>query len=194
MALDLPRATLERLVQWRDRALSGAEGVRLLPAHSLHMTLAFLGYSYEKDVAKIVDSAFTGLEPEEVRLSFMELVPVPRRRPRLYALGAEDMTGSLAELQREISERLERGGFYKPEKRPFWPHLTVARIKERRGQGSWRLPGLPPLPEDLRAPFSAVRLALYSSKLKAEGAQYECLNGLDLTKDKEINDGEREST
>ena len=43
------------------------------------------------------------------------------------------------ELQAELSDRLEAERFYEPEKRAFWPHVTVARIKpskrsdDRRG-------------------------------------------------------------
>ena len=64
---------------------------------SLHVTLVFLGYQPERDVERIAEVAFDEpagpfeLVPEAV-------VPVPPRRPRLYALGLEDAGGALARL------------------------------------------------------------------------------------------------
>ena len=57
----------------------------------------------------------------------------PRGRARLYALPAlSPGTGGAAGGAR--AEAWSRSGFYKPEKRPFWPHVTVARVRpEARG-------------------------------------------------------------
>jgi len=99
-------------------------------------------------------------------------VPVPHRRPRLYALGLEDGGGGLHGWQDGLSRRLEEARLYEPEKRPFWPHVTLARVK--RGA---RAPGLelPQLPPGLAAPFSASRVTLFRSTLKRSGAVYEPL-------------------
>ena len=101
-----------------------------------------------------------------------EPVAVPRSRPRLFAVDAA--SEAAVELQAELSDRLEAERFYKPEKRPFWPHVTVARVKpskrsasDRRGHRRGRPmrvetpPG--PLPAELCEPFGAVRVTLYRS-------------------------------
>ena len=65
--------------------------------------------------------------------------------------------------------------FYEPEKRPFWPHLTVARVKpEKRGKRKPALVESPPgpLPERLFRPFTALRLVLFRSHLRPQGAEY----------------------
>ena len=67
-------------------------------------------------------------------------------------------------------------GFYKPEKRPFWPHLTVARVKpEKRGSRKPALVESPPgpLPEHtFLRPVPLVRLILFRSHLRPQGAEY----------------------
>jgi 2'-5' RNA ligase len=114
---------------------------------------------------------------------------MPKGRPRLYAIGGE--SESAAALQAELGERLTAERFYEPEKRGFWPHVTVARVRserlapergERRGKGRpRRVKSAPaPLPPALTQPFGAVRMALYRSDLKPQGAEYVSLAGVDL--------------
>jgi 2'-5' RNA ligase len=97
----------------------------------------------------------------------------PRGRPRILALDArsEEAVAVQAGLERELVARR----LYEPEKRPFWAHVTVARVKpERRGSKRpariERPPG--PLPEALHEPFGAVRITLYRSTLRPQGAEY----------------------
>ena len=116
-------------------------------------------------------------------------VAVPPGRPRLFAIDAE--SEAAVALQAELSDRLVAERFYKPEKRPFWPHVTVARVKPEKRSASdrrGRRRGRPmrvetppePLPDELLAPFDAVRVALYQSLLRPTGAEYVSLAELDL--------------
>lgn len=98
-----------------------------------------------------------------------ELRPLPPRRPRLFALDLGDPDDACAELQRSLSDALEAGRFYKPEQRPFWAHVTMARVKRDR-----RAQALPPGPPPVRA-FRARQVTLYRSVLGPRGARYEPL-------------------
>jgi 2'-5' RNA ligase len=153
------------------------------------VTLCFLSYHPEKAIDRILELV-EGVDPRpvEVRLE-PEPVPIPGGRPRLFAIGA--VSPATEALQQELSDALEAERFYEPEKRPFWPHLTVARVRserqppakgQRRGKGRpkrvERRPGA--LPEGLTEPFFAVRCALYRSNLKPQGAEYVRLGGVDL--------------
>jgi 2'-5' RNA ligase len=155
----------------------------------------FLGYQAERDVERIAELSFSDLG-SPVKLQAEDLTEVPPRRPRLYAIGVEDQGGALGREQAGMAERLAKAGLYEPEKRPFWPHLTVARYKQterhRTGGGPRGRPGggasgraeqrdpLPDLPDELRQPFEATRLTLYSSTLKPQGAEYEPLRRAEL--------------
>ena len=98
-----------------------------------------------------------------------EVMPVPPRRPRLFALDLDDPDGDCTRLQQSVSDALEAKRFYKPEKRPFWPHVTLARVK--RNLRAEPLPTHPPPLEPFRAP----QVTLYRSTLRPQGAQYDPL-------------------
>jgi 2'-5' RNA ligase len=111
---------------------------------------------------------------------------VPRARPRLFALALADRDDALTAWQGRLAERLRDARFYEPEKRPFWPHVTLGRVRDEPGQRGRRRrprrvrarPG--ELPEALVRTFDSVRISLYRSNLRPTGAQYVSLAKLDL--------------
>jgi len=117
-------------------------------------------------------AAFSAAVPH-VELEGQDVVGVPRgRRPRLFALALADRGDALTRWQAGLSSRLEAERLYEPEKRPFWPHVTLARAKRGRTPRDVEVPGLPPR---LRSPFEAGEVTLYRSTLKPQGAVYEAL-------------------
>lgn len=172
VALDLPDEVRADLVAWGRGALSDP-GLRPVAPESLHITMAFLGYLSEKEIVPLaaILGEVAGTAPR-VALADPEARP-ERGRPRLFALPVE--SEGTVELQARLQGRLVEAGLYRPEKRSFWPHVTVARVR-REERGSSRParvrepPG--PLPRRLLRPFGGVRLTLYRSELKPQGAQY----------------------
>ena len=97
---------------------------------SLHVTLCFLSYHPEKAIPRIAE-LIASVPPRPVELRFdPEPSPMPKGRPRLYAVGGR--SESAAALQAELAEALAAERFYEPEKRGFWPHVTVARVRSER--------------------------------------------------------------
>ena len=188
VALDLPDRVREGLAAWQARALTDP-ALRPMRADSLHVTLCFLSYQAEKAVPRIAEAVRSvGARPVQLRFE-AEPAPRPKGRPRMYTLGAA--SDDAVALQAELARVLESKGFYEPEKRAFWPHVTVARVRserlppgrgERRGKGRPRRVTRAPksLPAALTDPFGAVRMALYRSDLKPQGAEYVSLAGVDL--------------
>ena len=184
VALDLPDDTRDGIAAWgggelRDPAL------RPVPRESLHITLAFLGYRPEREIERL-EAIVTSLSAATAPLLRLE-DPVAKpslKRPRLFALPA-DSPASVA-LQGELEEKLVAERLYKPEKRPFWPHVTVARVKpEERGSKRPRSVKRPPgkLPCKLLSPVLGVRLTLYRSQLQPRGAHYTPLAQVELSED-----------
>lgn len=188
VALDLPGEIREEVAAWQRQALSDP-ALRPMREEAFHITLCFLGHLPEQAIPRI-ETLMRSLAPRPVELRF-DPAPsaAPRGRPRLYTLSAtsEAATG----LQAELAETLAAERFYEPEKRGFWPHVTVARVRserlapergERRGKARPKRVGEPPapLPQELTRPFGAVRMALYRSNLKPQGAEYIALSGVDL--------------
>jgi 2'-5' RNA ligase len=180
VALDLPDAVRWGIEAWGREEL-GDPALRPVRREALHVTLAFLGYTPEKEIvglAEIVEAI--GMPGPRVELHD----PVARpsgERPRLFALPAESR-GTVA-LQGELQEKLVEARLYEPEKRPFWPHVTVARVRSE-GRGSRRRdrvsrrPGA--LPPSLSKPFSCVRVTLYRSQIQPQGALYTPLAQVEL--------------
>ena len=142
------------------------------------MTLCFLGYHPERAIESVA-SEVTAIGSRSVEIRFeADPAPVPAKRPRLFA--AEGQSGAASVLQAELEERLVAARFYKPEKREFWTHVTVARVRSERGsrgrggRGKPMRVESPPeaLPAELTQPFEAPRLALYRSYLRPSGAEY----------------------
>lgn len=181
VALDLPQDVRTGLVDWQQTALADP-ALRAVSSDALHITLVFLGYQAEKDVKAIAKTAFAvEAQAPAVELA-AEPVGVPRgKRPRLIALAANS-EGTVT-LQQQVEERLVEGGFHEPEKRAFWPHVTVARVRPE-APGS-RKPALittqpRPLPEHMFRFFRPTRLVLFKSHLRRTGAEYEAMAELEL--------------
>ena len=180
VALDLPVDVRAGVVAWQQAELSD-EALRVVQPSNLHITLAFLGYLPEKQIASVAEVVGAIERPAPLIELAPEPVGKPKGRPRILALEAvsEATVALQAELERELAQR----HLYKPEKRRFWSHLTVARVRpERRGSKRparlSRPPG--PLPKALLRRFSAVRCSLYLSTLKPQGAEYAPLAQVEL--------------
>jgi len=182
VALDLPGDLREGLVAWGKRQLRDP-ALRVVPPESLHITLAFLGYLPEKEIGrlgKIVDR----LRSPAPAIELADPVAKPSlARARLFALPAAS-AGTVA-LQAELEEGLAEARLYKAEKRQFWPHVTVARVKPA-GRGSKRPAAVekPPggLPKALLEPARCVRVTLYRSELNPMGARYTPLARVELSR------------
>ena len=179
VALDLPDAVVGPLADWSERRLGAVPGARFASRASLHVTLVFLGYQYERDVERIARLCFQ--EPAgPFGLQALEITGVPPRRPRLYAVGLDDAEGALAAWQGQLATRLHAARLYEPEKRPFWAHVTLVRGKRDRALP--RLDEPPGLPEELTRPFVAQRATLYRSTLTPRGAVYDPLAEMELAR------------
>jgi RNA 2',3'-cyclic 3'-phosphodiesterase len=167
VALDVPDDARGALARFRDAAADPAIW-RPVRDEALHLTLAFLGHRPEEDVeaAAAVVAAVPDAAPP---LCLAGALLLPPRRARVLCAEVEDVHGVLAALQATVSERLEAAGLYTPERRPFRPHATVARLRT----GARPPRSVDAAPEPLAFPGAAV--TLYQSVLRREGAHYEPL-------------------
>jgi RNA 2',3'-cyclic 3'-phosphodiesterase len=172
VALDLPDELREGVAKWGGEALADP-ALRPVAAESLHITLAFLGSRPEKEIEAIAALVRDRGGPAP----WVELLDPgqrpPRGKARLYALPA--LSPGVEALQEGVAQGLAEAGFYEPEKRPFWPHVTVARVRSE-GRGS-RRPAIvtnPPgkLPAGLSEAQICRRMTLYRSELQPSGARY----------------------
>ncbi len=164
VAVPLPDE-LQPLVQGAQEALPPIPGLRLLKPEQWHVTLAFIGHVGVEKAAtarEVVENLPSGLGGETVMGGFLMLPS--STRSRVVSLGFEDTGGVYASVFEAVMGGLESGGVMKREKRPFRPHLTIARL---RNPGAVR-----PRYESERAPFAVQSVCLYRSELRREGAVY----------------------
>jgi RNA 2',3'-cyclic 3'-phosphodiesterase len=183
VALDLPTDVHKAIVEWQRAELTD-EALRVVRPENLHITLAFLGYLQEKAIASVAEV----LHATEAAAPLIELqreaVGRPKSRPSFIALDA--VSEATVALQADLERKLVAERLYKPEKRSFWSHLTVARVRpERRGSKRptrvERWPG--ELPAALCEAIFADRLTLYRSSLRPQGAEYAPLAQVELPAD-----------
>lgn len=180
VALDLPDEVREGIVAWGKGALADP-ALRPVRPESLHVTLAFLGHRPEKEIEQIAAVVQSSAGPAP-RVELRDPVQrPPRGRARLYALPVLSPGAEI--LQAGVEQRLVEKGFYEPEKRPFWPHVTVARVRpEARGSRRPAVVSEAPgsIPPELSEPRIAIRMALYRSELQPSGARYVPLAQVEL--------------
>jgi RNA 2',3'-cyclic 3'-phosphodiesterase len=177
VALDLPQDAREALVAWRTGVMSLFRELRPVADNALHVTLCFLGSLPASGVKQIADACGAALDgapgPD---LGLGAGLWLPPRRPRVVGVRLGDPSGVLAQIQDSVSRALADGGWYRPEKRLFLPHVTVARVPTRV---RIRTAELPPLP---RLTFNAPSVTLYRSRLQRSGARYEPLARIGLSR------------
>lgn len=167
------------LCRWREEALRQAAGLRLTPPEFLHSTLCFLGWRPVIEIDAIRAACSVVAQHPAPQLAWGRPIWLPRRRPRVLSVELHDTGHALARVQSSLSEALQAGGWYQPEKRPYLPHVTVARVS-----GSRRAPASLSARE-LRSPeelaFRAAGVTLYRSRLLRGGARYEPLESVTLS-------------
>jgi 2'-5' RNA ligase len=164
-ALRLPEHVLDAIQPWQEEHLR--EG-RIVPREHLHLTLAFLGHRPAAELPSIS----AGLA--EAARETGEIVFAPRRYRETRSVGMlvfDDQTEEGTRLAGRLFDQLEALGVYEREKRPWLPHLTVLRFRTP--------PKLQPPMPDLGT-FSPSDAAVYISRLRPSGAQYEVLESVPL--------------
>ncbi len=106
------------------------EGVR--PADDFHITLKFLGEVIPAKAEK-VKGALRGVEFAPFSFSLASIGCFPNENnPRVVWVGVEPKD-HVTELQHQIEKAL--GALFQKDKR-FEPHITLARIKDNKGNGN----------------------------------------------------------
>jgi len=160
LALRVPEDVLDEVDRWRRQLTAG----RLVAREHLHVTLAFLGLRPASELGAIVD-ALRGAALRSgggIRLTLDRY----RETRSVGMLVLADEGGRAASLADDLQGRLEALGVFRRERRPWLPHLTVVRWRDR--------PRLRPEPPPRRT-FVPSDAAAYLSRLRPGGAEYRIL-------------------
>jgi 2'-5' RNA ligase len=173
VALEIPPVVRENLVTLVQAFRAISEEPRWVRLENLHVTLKFIGEAAPEKLGAIREALAAVRSDLPVTLDFRGLGFFPNEKhPRVFWAGIE-ASPNLKTLASDIEISLEKQGFPR-DKRPFEPHLTLARFES------------PGLPEKLRAAirenaarefgsFCTNQFHLIESKLKSSGAEYTTL-------------------
>jgi 2'-5' RNA ligase len=179
VAADLPAGARAALADFGRSAAEADAALRAVGEASLHVTLAFLGHRALDEVqplGAVVRAAAAAADAGPPPLGVADALWLSPRRPSVLAVRLEDPTGGLAAVQRAVAAGAAEAVGYVPERRPFLPHVTVARVRRSH----------PPRRGGLSAPpaldgLVAEALTLYRSHLGGRGpARYEAVERVAL--------------
>jgi 2'-5' RNA ligase len=149
--------------------------VRWVKPAAIHLTLAFLGDIDEDAVPRLtalLDEVTRGCAPLDIELKGAGAFP-GERNPRVIWIGAGEPTGSLREIARNLKTLLASNGF-PTEDRPFTPHLTIGRVRDRGGGEYGRV--LPLFREHTAGTMHVCDICLVRSELTPRGSVYTVLH------------------
>jgi len=192
IALELPESLQRFLGSIIHQAAEDLPDLRWVDSAGIHLTLAFLGELDDERLAAAIDAAQTAAQqavPFEYRLKGLGVFG-SSLQPRVIWMGIEDqpsgqIQGSpLQRLHRVLAKELEQRGF-ELEKRPFSPHLTLARVKQPLS--AYEQQSLQRLLHSKQAGASSSlhhvdHLSVMKSELSRAGAKYTCLRALAFSK------------
>jgi len=173
LAIEIPKTLKNEASVLMKRLEREHPDFRFLPPELWHLTLHFFGdltgaqlLELEVPLAEVAESvpAFS------IQWGYLGAFPNVRH-PRILWLG---IAGDIAELNR-LKSKLDQvlvALKFPVEPGPFVPHVTVARVRK---EATKRLPGvvLPPWRQGSNQLVDS--LALFSSQLRPQGAQHNCL-------------------
>jgi 2'-5' RNA ligase len=180
VALEIPedvRGALGDAVQALRR--TGAH-VGYVAPQNIHLTLVFLGDVLEEDVPALAAglNAVAGRHPPfSFSVSGLGYFGDPRS-PRVVWAGIPDAPPVLAALQAAVAALARERGI-PVEDRPFRPHLTLGRVRSRRGAGELTA-ALASLRNTAFGVVPVRRVLLMRSELDRPAARYSALHEAQL--------------
>lgn len=164
------------------RATLNKSLVRWVPTGNVHLTLKFLGDVSPANLemlAQMLNLEVSQHQVFEMEFGGLGAFPNPRQ-PRVIWIGIQAPAG-LAALQHGIEAAAATLG-YPADKRPFSPHLTVGRVKQKVGSADMQKIRTA-LEETQVGTLGTARVTavhLFKSDLKPTGAVYTRLNSVPL--------------
>ena len=184
IAIELPDEVKSGLTQLQTQLKAGKHSaVKWVDPRSSHLTLKFLGNIAADKIDKIpkaLEAAAQGLPPFHLKVNGLGVFP-NLSRVQVAWIGINGEVSQLSQLQQRLESNLAPLGFA-PESRPFTPHLTLARLRERASleerQSFGRL--IASTKFEAVYSFSVDAINLMRSQLTKEGAIYSQISSIKL--------------
>lgn len=145
--------------------------IRWVQPFQIHITLHFFGSLNSNEITLVSQCASpiaNRTTPFAVFLQDIGGFP-DLRHPKVIWMDVRGEVKTLCDLQEGLEERLRKTGF-ECERRPFRPHLTLGRIKQKKA-----IFGLDSISFDPTATKQIREMVLFKSTLSTQGPSYEAI-------------------
>ncbi|MDD5589884.1 MAG: RNA 2',3'-cyclic phosphodiesterase [Candidatus Portnoybacteria bacterium] len=179
IAINLSEKIKNRLLEFKEKW--NHLPVRWTKKDSLHLTLVFIGYVTDDElynICKIINEVARRHEPFYLEFERVLYGP-PDKPPRMIWLKGK-ISEELADLRSDLETALsasENAGGYSAERRPFSPHISLARINMEEWH---KLVERPNIEENFKFGLNAASIEVMQSDLKRSGAEYAILESCPL--------------
>ena len=173
VALEIGSKAQRRIADEQDQLAATMRGALRWTKHDqLHITLVFIGQVSEERAAAIVEAMRDPLPHPPFRFSLGGLGAFPPRgAPRALWIGVPSGAEQVVRVQALVAQRLETLGVER-ERRPFSPHLTLARWKDSRPSDRPHTTTTTPA---TIASVDAHAVTLFQSRVTSAGSMYTAL-------------------
>lgn len=186
IAIELPdeiRSALARLQASLQTEKQSA--VKWVDPYAIHLTLKFLGNvtaAKISDISSAIEEAAHGIAPFSLEVKGLGVFP-NFKRVRVVWVGVWGDISQLKLLQQRIESGLVPLGFNR-ESRPFTPHLTLARVREKASPTEQQNFGqvIASASFESAHSFAVDSINLMQSQLTTEGAIYSQISKINLKK------------
>ncbi|MBA7478975.1 RNA 2',3'-cyclic phosphodiesterase [subsurface metagenome] len=184
IAIELPDELKDGLAQLQAQLkLSNPSAVKWVDPYGIHLTLKFLGnidVGRISEITRAIEEAAQRMSPFHLEVKGLGVFP-NLRRVQVAWVGMSGEIDKLRRLQQRIESNLVPLGFT-AESRPFTPHLTLARLRDRALPGERERFGQLIDITKFEAGYTieADAINLMKSQLTREGAVYSRLSFVDL--------------
>ena len=175
IAVNLPEEIKNNILEARDSLERENADAKWAAGENYHITLKFLGEVKEETIPAITGAMAAAAEGfGQFEVSFSGIGGFPDIiRPKVIWAGVEDGADRLKSLAEKVDLEVSKLGF-KPEKRPFSAHLTIARVRSLRN-----INGLTKKIEQYEksgfGKYTLNEIFLMQSTLSLQGPVYTCL-------------------
>jgi 2'-5' RNA ligase len=164
------------LLELQQRLGEIADALRWTPANNVHATLHFLGEVDTSRHAMLREALGTTVAETGFAVSLGNVGIFPAAGPpRVVWLAVGEGAERLTRIHQELGERLTRAGF-SIEARPFSPHVTVARVRDRDRRRVKHLRERLAQVEAAPISWMADRVTLFRSDLSGSTPRYDAVH------------------
>jgi RNA 2',3'-cyclic 3'-phosphodiesterase len=181
IAFDTPAKIKNDIEIIQSKLRSAGADVKWEHKDKFHATIKFLGDVENSRLDSIIDKIANSIKqypPTEIIYDGIGVFP-NRNNPRVIWIGCTNSDGIIKKIKIALDKNLVNDGF-EIEKRTFYPHITLGRVKSDRG-----LKNLLPMLENLTfEPQNTLikEILVMKSVLKHEGSEYSVLKSIQLSK------------